>query len=147
MSDNRLVFEFSGNSPDASSTAAVGSICRGLLRYRFFTIHANLVGATGGTLNVRLQRKITDDVWSDWVSFPQLADAASAISYALDIPTTSEISAVGGGTDASPTVALAADSTIGGHPGPEVRMVCTAGAGTSAGAAVSVYLVGWTGLT
>ena len=72
---DRKVFTITGTSPGSASTAIVGSVARGLRAYDWFTVHANLQGATGGTLNVRLQRKITDDVWSDWVSFTQLADA------------------------------------------------------------------------
>lgn len=140
----RQVYLLSGNSAANASTVVVAR-AKGLLRFNWFTLHANLVGATGGTLNVRVQRLITDSdapgVWSDWVAFPQLTAGAAAISYATDVAPNSAITQVGGGTTAAPTVQLAAGTVLGGHPGNEVRLVATTGAGTSAAAAVAVYLV------
>lgn len=146
-SGNRQLFSISGTSPAEASTAVLGDLGRGLTRYNWFTIHADLIGATDGTLDVRIQRQIamaaevTGGLWSDWIAFTQLGDGASAISYATDVATNSAITAVGGGSDSSPTVALAAGSVLGGHPGERCRVVCTAGAGTTVGALVEIYLV------
>lgn len=131
-----------GTSPSTVTTAVVGTPVTGLLNYSEFTIHANLLGGTGGTLNCRLQRQIAKDVWSDWVSFPQLAAGAPAISYAVESFPLTTIQTVGGGTDAIPTAVLTAGQILGGHPGDSVRLVCTTGAATSAGAAQTIYIIG-----
>ena len=138
----RQVFTFSGTSgAAASTTAAIGAVKNGFLGFNSFWIHANLLGGTGGTLNLRLQRQVTTDIWSDWVSFPQLAAGAAAISYALSVPDGgSAIAVVGGGSDATPTVVLAANSFVGGHPGNSLRLVGTTGSGNTVGAAQAVYL-------
>lgn len=143
----RKLFTISGTSPAAAGTAIVGNAIRGLEKYDWFTIDAALVGATGGTLDIYLQRQIaldsevTGGVWADWVHFTQLAAAASAVKYSLQPGTDKTFSTVAYGTDASAgTPVLSAASFVGGHPGLAVRCVAVAGASTSAGAAVTIYL-------
>lgn len=141
------IFKLAGTTPASASTATVASV-GGLSQFTGFTIHAELVGATGGVLNLYLQRKIAADVWSDWIAFAQLTAGAAAIKRALDVGVgspgtyTAAISTIGGGTDSTPAPALAAGSIVGGIPGSDVRLVAVAGASTSAGAAVAVYLIG-----
>lgn len=132
-------------SPSAASTAVLGTF-HGLTRWEAFAVVAELQGATGGTLNVYLQRKITDDVWSDWVSFTQLASGGAAVKYAVCPALSNTIATVGGGSDATPAPALAAGSCAGGHPGDTVRVVAVAGAGTSAGTSQTVRLVAQRGV-
>jgi len=143
----RKLFTITGTSPASASTAIVGSVVLGLERYDWFTIDAALVGATGGTLDVYLQRRIaldsevTGGVWADWLHLTQLASGASAIKYSLQTGSDKTISTVAFGTDASAgTPVLSAASFVGGHPGQALRCVCVAGASTSAGAAVTIYL-------
>lgn len=147
-SGNRQLFTLSGTSPASESTAALsGYLGQGLTRFNWFTIHANLVGATDGTLDVVIQRQIASTsevsggIWSDWIAFAQLAAGASAVQYVTDVAPNSAITAVGGGTDSTPTKVLAAGTVLGGHPGERCRVVCAAGASTSAGAALTFYMV------
>ncbi len=142
------VFIISDTSP-SSATTTVGDTATAsdnatfLGVFDWFTIDATLTGGTGGTLDVYLQRKVTDDVWADWLHFPQLAAGASAIRYCANTGASTSITTVGGGSDASPGVALAANTFIGGHPGFAVRSVYVAGASTSAGAAQVIRITGW----
>jgi hypothetical protein len=145
----RKFFKITGTSPAAQGTAVVGNVIRGLDRFNWFTIDAALVGATGGTLDVYLQRQValdsadevTGGVWSDWIHFAQLGAGAAAVKYTLQPGASIDITAVAHGSDAAPgTPALAAGEFIGGHPGVAVRCVCVAGASTSAGGAVAIYI-------
>jgi hypothetical protein len=131
-----------GTSPAAASTAVVGTDAFGLGGYPFVRIDAHLVGATGGTLDVYLQRKVAPNVWIDWCHFAQLAAGASAVKYSIlaDSGLSTTITTATGGNDAAPGVALAAATFVGGHPGDAIRCVCVAGAGTSAGAVVNIYV-------
>ncbi len=145
----RQLFIIDDTSP-ASASTAIGDPCKGLLGYDWFTIDALLVGATGGTLNVYLQRKVASDaevtggVWVDWLSFAQLSAGAAAVRYSVHSGSSTTIQTVASGTDASAgTPALTAGTFVGGHPGDQVRAVYVAGASTSAGAAVKIYLTGW----
>ncbi len=139
-------FTISDTSPAAASTAA-GTIITGLEDFDFLRIDAALVGATGGTLNVHLQRQVKANVWADWLSFTQLAAGAAAVKYTTNCSgaaaTTTISTSFGIGTDASPGVALAAGTFLGGHPGRAIRAVYVAGASTSAGAAVLIYITGY----
>lgn len=139
MSLNAYAQSVTATSPASASTTILGTF-RGLSRWDSFTVVAELQGATGGTLNVYLQRKIADDVWSDWVSFTQLASGAAAVKYAVCPTASNTISTVGSGSDATPSPALAAGSCAGGHPGDAVRVVAVAGAGTSGGTSQTVRI-------
>lgn len=141
MSTYRLLGTISDISPASASTAA-GDTVSGLNAFNEIHVEADLVGATGGTLDVYLQRKVGTNAWRDWIHFPQLASGAAAVKYAARSQNATGITVVGGGTDASPGVALAANTIIGGHPGTDVRAVYVAGASTSAGAAVTVRIYG-----
>jgi hypothetical protein len=110
-------------------------------------VEAQLVGATGGTLDVWLQRKVGPNLWVDWVHFAQLAAGASALHYSFVVKNTA--TAAGAltavtttGTDASPAVGSGTGLITNGHPGDAVRVVFVAGAGTSAGAAQKVTITG-----
>lgn len=137
-----------GTSPAAAGQAAVGNTAQKLDDFDSFHVTALLVGATGGVLDVYLQRRVDDagTVWADWVHFPQLAAGAAAIKYAVaSLPPPAATATVIGttaqdGTTGAP--ALAANTVVGGHPGDAVRCVCVAGVSTSAGAAVTIYIKG-----
>lgn len=136
------IFTIADTSPAAASTAA-GTVIRGLSNFDWFTIDAALVGATGGTLDVYLQRLVgdpaTSTTWRDWLHFPQLAAGGAAVLYSAQALPVAAMSVVGGNT--SP--ALAANSFVGGHPGEQVRALYVAGASTSVGAAVSIIITAW----
>lgn len=148
MTIRAKTWTITGTSPAAAGQAALATIATGLDQYELFSITAVLVGATGGTLDVYLQRRVTDTgtVWADFVHFPQLASAASAVKYAAAMmPSPAATATVIGttaddGTTGAP--ALAVNTVVGGHPGDAVRAVCVAGASTTVGAAVTIYIKG-----
>lgn len=145
MSRTKLHLEtITGTSPSSATTSAIATVA-GLLKYDAFTVDALLVGATGGTLDVTLQRKIDGvDLWVDWIHFAQLAAAASAVKYTVSPALTNTITTVGQSTTASPAAAtLTAGTCVGGHPGDQIRCIATGGAGTSAGAAITIYITCW----
>lgn len=131
-------------SPSAPGTV-VGAQVSGLGDYPLIRVDAELVGATGGALDVYLQRLIKPGVWTDWLHFAQLAAGAAAVRYSVlgghGFSTT--ITTSNRGSNAAPAVALAAATFLGGHPGDVVRAVYVAGGGTSAGAQLSIDFSGW----
>lgn len=147
------VFDLSSTSPAAASTAA-GLGCSGLAKFLAIRVDAVLIGATGGALDVYIQRKIAPNTWVDWAHFPQLAAAASAVAYSLIVqaanvgtPLTGSASQTiasiaTAGTDATPVPALAAATLTLNHPGDMIRVVYVAGASTSAGGAQKIYVTG-----
>lgn len=133
------IFLINDTTPAAPGTA-VGTVIASLDEYDYVRVDASLVGATGGTLDVYLQRLIKPNAWADWVHFAQLAAGASAVKYSLvgahGLSTTITTGNIG--TDAAPAVSLAAATFLGGHPGKSLRAVYVAGAGTSAGAVLNI---------
>jgi flavin-binding protein dodecin len=144
------VQKLTGNSPDSATTAAVGSAIRGLAKFDWIIIDAEIIGSTNGTVDATIQRKISAladgtavDVWVDWVRFPQVAAGATK-HYHLSLQSSAAITEVDWDTEAAPAAAtIAANTTLGGHPGDAVRLVVTAGAGTDSAAAQTIYFSGW----
>lgn len=137
------VLSITGTSPAEAATAVIGAPLSGLGKYRAFRVDAQLVGATGGTLDVYVQRKIAPNLWADWCHFAQLASGAAAVRYSASaavVDSTAITTVTSGGTDSTPSLSLAAGNFVAGHPGDTVRVVAVAGAGTSAGAAIAVRL-------
>ena len=101
-------------------------------------IAADLVGATGGTLDVFVQ--ISPDggnSWYDTVHFPQLAAGALAVKYLAPVSLFTNITVpVVVGKNLAP--ALAANTVVNGAFSDRVRLVMVAGGGTTLGAAVRV---------
>ena len=116
-------------SPAAASTVASTVEISGLEQYSSFTIDADLQGATGGSLDVILQR-FSGGQWRDWYRFAQLAAAAAAIHHTYVPALNDSLTTVGVGT----STLIAAGAAVGGHPGDKLRFVFIAGASTSAGA-------------
>lgn len=138
-----------GTTPAAAGQAVVGTVAGGLSDFDSVEVFADLVGATGGALDVYLQRKVASGVWVDWIHFPQLAAGAAAVRYSASSRQATGTAPVvvgksgdagTGGGDGAP--ALAANTVVPGHPGDAVRVVAVAGASTSAGAAINVYVTG-----
>jgi hypothetical protein len=138
------LFTVSDTTPAAASTA-IGATQASLGNWDFLRVDAMLVGATGGTLDVYLQRCVGPDAWADWVHFTQLASGAAAVRYSLmaSLANSTTITTANAGTDTVPAVGLGAGTFIGGHPGDTIRAVYVAGAGTSAGAAIKFYIRAW----
>lgn len=135
-------------TPASASTVIQTTQFLKMAKFKEVEIIGDLVGATGGTLDVYLQCKINQAgtiKWVDWLHFAQLASGASAIRYRVSTAQTAASATpvtVGLGTDASAGVALAAATFAGGPPTDTVRIVTVAGASTSAGAAIKITLVG-----
>lgn len=141
---SKQVFTLTGSSSaSASTTTIVTTLGASLLGYDWFSIDATLTGATGGTLDVYIQRKVTDNVWVDWIHFPQIAGGGSG-KYSAMSGADKTIHAVAIGTDAGHgTPALAANTVVGGHPGSTVRVVTVTGAGVSVAGTFAIYLGCW----
>lgn len=135
---SEIIGTISDTSPATAITAA-GDTVGGCKHYDWFTVDAALVGATGGTLNVYLQR-LVGATWVDWLRLPELAAGAAAIRYVIDSKTQEEGPVtVGSGT----TPALTAGGFSCAHPGDQVRALYVAGASTSAGAAIVITITGF----
>lgn len=134
------------NSPASPSTVVVASLFKGdmLRRAEGLTIDASFIGGTNGTLDVYLQRKLGTNEWVDWIHFPQIAAAAVKKYTTTVIGNGDTLVEVGGGTDATPGVALAANTVVNVTPGDDVRIVFVAGAGTSAGASQKITITPYT---
>lgn len=112
--------------------------------YDAIDVVAELVGATGGTLDVYLQTSLDGGLnWFDSIHFTQLASGGAAVVYRTSIthlaqPTSAAPVAVG--KNLSP--ALAAATAVQGGWGNRARLVMVAGSGTSVGAAIKVTIAG-----
>jgi hypothetical protein len=141
--------DLSGTSPAAPSagTPTIGAIASQAATnsfaadaYESITIEATLQGATGGTLDVYIQTSPDQGVtWTDYIHFPQIAAAATAVTYRAN-PNAwlGTINVVG--KDLVP--ALAANTIAGGLPGDRLRVLYVAGSGTSAGALQKIRVFG-----
>jgi len=134
-------------SPAAASSTVVGAtLFKGsaLQAADTLVIDATLVGGTGGTLDVYLQRRVGTDAWRDWVHFPQIA-AGTTKRYTVTVTGEgTSLVETGGGTDATPGVALAANTIVNVLPGDDVRVVFVTGSGVSAGASNSITITPYT---
>ena len=139
-------FVLSETTPAVTGTS-VGGALRGLDKFREVIVHGVFTGATAGTLDITLQRRIEKaaegtELWADWVSFAQLASTAAETKVTLSskgTPTTLAVTAVAIDTAGDAAPALAAGEFIGGHPGDAIRAVYTLGAGVEVGAPVVIY--------
>ncbi len=134
------VFTITGTSPATAVAAVLGSPVLGMDKFNEIKIVANLLGATGGALDVYIQW--TPDggtTWYDYAHFTQLGAGAAAVKYTCSstFGTTVPV-ATGSGT--SPV--LAAGASVGGPFGDGLRCYVVAGASTSAGAAQTIKIYG-----
>lgn len=125
-------------SPATASTAASTEVLVNLERYERITIDLDVQGATGGTLDIVVQR-YAGGQWRDWFRLAQLAAGASAAHYTYTPAANQAATAVGVGT----TPVIAANTWLGGYQGGRLRFLFVAGAGTSAGASQSMVVTGW----
>ncbi len=129
-----------GNAPSTATTAVVGSVLAGLEAVEELDITATFGGNTGGALDVYLQRYDDGlDAWVDWLHFPQKSAAAASNTQVVSASQhINDIFVVGTGT----SVALAADTFTGGHPGRVLRCLAVSGSSTSSGAAITISVRG-----
>jgi len=147
MSGTLFTDTITDNSPATATTTVGDTVRSGLIAATHLTIIATLTGGTGGTLDVYLQTSFDDGAtWVDYAHFPQLTAGAAVTNKVWHVSRRTEVSsltAVGVGTTATPSVALAANTIMGGAWGDRMRAVYVAGAGTSAGAAQVIKIHQW----
>lgn len=138
--ETRLI---SDTSPITSVGAAASATNLEFMdRFDAGTIVAELVGATGGTLDIYLQQyDASDGTWYDYLHFAQLASGAAAIIKSIPITRTSQRTAtVTIGKNNAPALAL--DTCIGGDFGDRLRAWYVPGATTTVGAAIKIKFIG-----
>lgn len=149
-------FIFSETSPSSAGTAASSQTETGDLSanipagvvgliddYESIEVIAELQGATGGTLNVYLQTSPDGgQTWFDSIAWPQLAAAAAKVYYQspLSQATTTTTTVVVGKNLAPALAPGTGGAVVNGSFGDRFRLVMVAGAGTSAGAQVTVRI-------
>lgn len=150
-------YTISGTTASSAGTNVFGSTVTGLEKYRSLDIVGSLIGATGGVLDLYLQTSVDHGTtWVDYIHFTQLAagagaavrrvtvsraaqsNTASCITGATNAAVAPSIVTVGTGT----SVALAASTVVGGEFGDRIRCVAVSGASTSAGAAITFFILG-----
>jgi hypothetical protein len=108
--------------------------------YESIGVVAELMGATGGTLNVYLQNSGDQGLtWFDMIAWPTIAAGASVVYYSSPLSqstTTTTTTIVGKGA----LPALVPGSVVNGAFSSRLRLVMVAGSGTTAGASVIVRL-------
>jgi hypothetical protein len=113
-------------------------------------IDAIIVGATGGVLDIVLQRNVAPNVWFDWVHFPQI-NAGGGVACNLTIDGGSRLNSItnlSNGTDStSGSLGLPAGSFVDAIAGGPVRVVMNAGAGTTLGALQTLYFTAYDEIT
>jgi len=149
-------FVFSEISPAAAGTAASSShvgggisdsavgVAYSLADYDSIEIEAELVGATGGTLDVYVQSNDTESgTWYDAIHFAQLNSGATAVIYrtAISRYASAAVAPTVIGKNLSPTLVPA--TAIQNGFGDRLRLVMVAGTSTSAGAPVSIKVTGF----
>ena len=107
-------------------------------------IDADLVGATGGTLDVYVQQSPDQSgTFYDVVHFPQLAAGAAAVSYSAPISqatTTTAPQSVGKNLNPALGIGLPGGAVVNGAFSDRFRLVMVAGSGTTQGAKVVVRI-------
>jgi hypothetical protein len=147
MAKKLLTLVLSGNSSAAASTTTQGSTVGGFELADEWTFDVKVTGATGGTLDVYLQKLIVDptsgaNVWVDYIHCTQTAGGTTTKENYGSGETDNGPIAVGQGTDAAPAVALAAGKIAHGHPGKALRLVFVTGTGVSVAGSALVYCTG-----
>lgn len=146
-------YQFAETTPNAPGTVAsskpvtgslgLAGVCADLSQWSALSIEANLIGATGGTLDIFIQYNPSGDRlnWIDYGHFGQLAAGAGALKQVVSVSTGAQNTTLATvGFNLSP--ALAASTFPGGAWADAFRLVFVAGAGTSAGAAITINITG-----
>ena len=124
------------SQPVSSSNIAGNGIAAPLDDAEAIDIAVDMVGATGGTLDLYVQSSPDGGVnWYDIVHFPQLTAGAPAIKYQAPLSLfTNSTAPVQVGKNLLP--ALAAGAIVQGAFSDRLRLVMVAGSGTTLGALV-----------
>lgn len=131
---------------DRTSPAAPGhfetTVQTGMFDFSGYTFLADLQGATGGTLDVVIEHSPDGVNFYEFAHFAQLAAGAALSSLTVvKVPTTSVLFTVG--KNLTTTTTLAASTVIAPPYFDTWRVRYVAGAGTSAGAPVSLSVLCW----
>ena len=122
-----------------------GTAVGGFGPYDYFMLDADLTNTDTGVVDVWLQRASIyggTTTWRDWMRFPQQAASAGIKHYTATPQPANAINAVG--INGAP--ALAANTTVGGHPGYQLRAVAyQAGAGPYLAQTQTVTVFCWQG--
>jgi hypothetical protein len=132
---------FTGTSPTAAAGCLVSAPQIGFSGDKAVTFIADVIGATGGTLDVGVQHSPDGVTWYDYVHFSQLAAAAAAIVYHYSPALNDSITTIGKyvlAPASNTTITLANGSVAGGHWFDQLRCIFVPGAGTTVGAACVV---------
>lgn len=146
-----LSFTLAGATPSANPGVwQVVDTKSGLLEFARVVGKANLIGATGGTLDVVMQTgvmlpgtvTVAPGSWKDIWRPPQLVAGAPAISYDVVISRAATSTSVTPGvvntTDLSPTIP--ANTVLPQSMQDAIRLIVLPGAGTTAGAQLVFFL-------
>lgn len=140
---NLLAITADQTSP-ASATYQVGTAVPGMSKYKSIRFIADIVGGTGGTLDVILEQSADGITWYEFAHFPQLA-AAVAKSYVCSRGTTDLMKEVGKNNASGSTLASAMTLNAGDFDGGPwldlIRVRYVAGAGTSVGGVQAIKAV------
>ena len=134
-----LISLVAGTSPAGASTSATTSAIKGFGRYKAITILADLLGGTGGTLDVIVEHSPDGTDWYEYVHFTQLADGATIKTYSYAPGLNDTIVAVG--KNLTTTMILTSGNAAGGHWFDQMRIRYVTGSGNSAGAAQIVRVL------
>jgi len=139
MADRSTVFSIGGTTPAAAGSAVIKT-AKNLGDYDAVTVILEVVGATGGTLDLVLESAWgTESTWYSLYRVPQLAADAAAAVYKFTVSLGNTVNAVGKNGNVT---TLTASTPAAGHWGDQIRLYATAGASTSAGAVIVCKIIG-----
>ncbi len=137
-----MIKKFTDTSPATASSANSSIIIGGLDSFDAMQIVTVFTGATGGDLDIYLQMADDRDsaTWFDYAHWTVTAGAAVSTKLYTVSRQKDRVTGITIGMGDSP--ALAAGTVLGGDFGAKMRVRWTAGVGTSAGAAQTIYFFG-----
>lgn len=134
-----------GTSPFTSPTTATGTVVTtpltGFSGVTAMTFIADLIGCTGGSLDVGVQHSPDGVIWYDYVHFPQVAASAAEALYSYAPAMNDSIVTIGKyvlAPASNVTIVLANGSVAGGHWFDQLRCIFVPNATITAGAVQSV---------
>ena len=137
-----ILLPVTGTTPAAAGTAVLGSAVTGIDSFRQVVVAAHMTAPTGGDLDLVVQTQFGDSDWYDAASFPTIEPGDDPVVYAVTLSRSlSFIIPIRVGTNLSPALTDWGLSVLGVF-GDNLRVIATAGAGTTAGAVTTVNFFG-----
>ena len=144
-----MIKKFTDTSPATASSANSSIIIGGLDSFDAMQIVTVFTGATGGDLDIYLQMADDRDsaTWFDYAHWTVTAGAAVSTKLYTVSRQKDRVTGITIGMDEradrmASLATLAAGTVLGGDFGAKMRVRWTAGVGTSAGAAQTIYFFG-----